>query len=117
VIYISGELTLGSDVVLQNVHVMPLDNKVPTFLDLAGHTLKLDGKSVYVEVKIFGTEPTSLVVASTEERTVFNKGVDIYRLVIENDGVVFGADSHLVYCPSDGLYVSGGADVDIEHYT
>ncbi len=117
VICISGELTLGSDVVLQNVHVMPSDNKVPTFVDLAGHTLKLDGRSVYVEVKIFGTEATSVVVASTEERTVFDKGVDIYRLVIENDGVVFGADSHLVYCPSDGLYVSGGADVDIENYT
>jgi len=116
-VYLSGALTLGSDVVLQNVYIMSSDGVDSCSLNLAGNTLTLDGKSVYVTVKIRGTEPTSVVVASTDELTGLNGGVDIYKLVIENDGVVFGADSKLVYCPRNGLYTSGNPEIEIEHYT
>ena len=114
---LTGALTLGSDVVLQNVHIMPFDETVPCVINLSGNTLTTDGKNVYVDVKISGTETTSKVIASTDDYTVFNGGVDIYKLVIENAGVVFGADSHLVYCPGNGLYTSGDVNVEIENYT
>ena len=117
-LYVSGTLTFGSDVELVNLHVIPSDSEPLSSIHLAGHTLTLSGKSMYFDLKIFGTEDESTVVAETTDVVYFNRGVDIYRLVLNNAGAAFGANSKIEYGPTHGLYVMDGSiEIDIKHYT
>ena len=116
-IYISRDLTLGSDVELKNIDLIILDDAGDCPVSLSGHTLILSGDAAYIHSKIIGTETTSAVVAQTTQETYLYGGVDIDRLVVNNEtGVVFGADSKIKYSNSRELYTLNGAEVSVVNF-
>ena len=115
-IYISNSLTLGSNVEIKNLDVDVLDGAGACSINLAGHTLTLGGEAVYMNSKVCGTENESVVVANTVQKTYFYCGVDIYRLVVNNEGVVFGVDSKIEYSNSEEIYTLNNADVKVEKF-
>ena len=113
-IYISNALTFGSNVEIKNLEVAVIDGAGACPINLAGHTLTLSGDAVYIQSKISGTSDGSVVVTATIQDTYFYGGVDIYRLVVNNEAVVFGADSNIKYCNSYELYRLDDAEIDVE---
>ena len=117
VIYISKALTLGSNVEIKNIDLVIFDGVGSCPINLAGHTLILSGDAAYIHSKIIGTETTSAVVAQTTQETYLYGGVDIDRLVVNNEkGVVFGADSNIKYCNSYELSTLNNANVSVETF-
>lgn len=114
VIYISKALTLGSNVEIKNLDVDILYGVGACPINLAGHTLTLSGEGVYIQSKVCGTEVGSTVVTTTVQNTYFYGGADIYRLVVNNNGVVFAVDSSIKYCNSYNLYVIGNVNIDVD---
>ena len=109
-----ASLTLGSDVVLKNLMV---ETEVGTkVINLNGHTLTVAGESVYLNVRIAGLSHGSTVVAESVEKAYLLAGAEIYRLVIENDGVVFGMDSYIRSCNVNKIYLQAGVDVDVDWF-
>ncbi len=115
VLYMRSSLTLGSDVELQNLHVIIYDGVGSCTIGLGEHTLTLGGDSVYLQSRIEGTDHASSVVASASREVLFEGGVDIYKLVIKNGKVIFGADSHIVYATNKNFYYLTGTDVQIDY--
>ena len=116
VISMSASLTLGSDVELKNIDIIIDDGAADCSIKLAGHILTLSGDAVYIESKITGTEAGSIVVTKTLQETYFYGGADIYRLVVNNSGAVFGADSNIKSCNSYELYSLDDADVKVDKF-
>ena len=56
------------------------------------------------------------VTAATERGAYLIGGANVYRVRIETDKVVFGADSTVTYCTSTGIYTTNGVTVNIRYY-
>ena len=110
---IPSNLILGSDVVLKNLLV---DTESGGTVNMSKYTLTLAGDSVYVNSKVVGILTTCTLISETADMPYLFLGADVHRLNIENDGVVFGADSHIVYCNDNKIYYQNDADVDVDFW-
>ena len=118
IIELTGSLTLGSDLTFADVHITVEDGiSLPT-IQLKTYDLNLTGDSVYVEAYIKGGEERArnTVTAATERGAYLIGGANVYRVRIETDKVVFGADSTVTYCTSTGIYTTNGVTVNIRYY-
>lgn len=115
-LYISSDLTLNSDLELSGIYVQ-CSGKGKTFkLNVGSHMVTTSGGSVMIDARVVSKENSTLTV-STERGTYFFAGADLYRLVVNSDKVVFGADSTIKYCKRNNIYVQNGAKVEIENET
>lgn len=101
----SSSLTLGSDVVLKNLHLLTDGEGKVYEIKLASHKLTLGGNVVYMDLRVTGTSSGStLTVSSTDVSYVYG-GVDVYRLVTGNAGILLATDSAIIYCEGRKVYV------------
>ncbi len=115
VLYIRKPLVLGSNVELRNVHLEVYDGVGTPEIKLNGNTLTLGGESTFIDTRVTGKEEGSTVVVSTVRGAYVTGGVDIYKLEIKSDKIVFGADSHITYGTYGNIYTQNGAYIDIEN--
>lgn len=108
-------LALGSEVEIKNVNLVIMDGVGNCPINLSGHALILSGNAVYIQNKVSGIGTGSYVVTTTVQETYFYGGVDIHKLVVNNEsGVVFGADSKMKFCNSYNLYTLDDVEVNVE---
>ena len=115
-IHVVGDITLGSDLELRNVHLLLSDGVEASVIDLHKHSLILGGESVYLQSRVEGNYSYSSVIAATERGAYIYGGVDVHRLVVKTDKIVFGADSVIEYSGTVGIYTTNGANLVIKHY-
>lgn len=108
----SSALTLGSDVVLQNVHLIIDDSAASCPIELNGHTLTLGGNTVYMDNRITGTKQGSKVIVATADVAYVYGGVDVYELDTGIAGILLGADSNIQRCKGKKIYVPAADNPD-----
>ena len=101
----TASLTLGSDVELRNLHLFATDGAKAYEIDLASHKLTLGGNVVYMDQRIVGTTQGSVLSVASADVSYVYGGVDVYRLVTGNVGILLGADSRITYCEGRNVYV------------
>ena len=99
-----SNLSLGSDVVIKNIHLVESVDGVHE-IDLSGHKLTLSGESVYMDSRVISSLTTSSLVTSTLDIAYIYGGVDVYQLTTGSVGVMLGADSRITYCYGNKIYV------------
>lgn len=104
-IQFSSSLTLGSDMELKNLHLLALDGVGVPEIKLASHKLTLGGDVVYMDLRITGASSGSAVAVTTVDVSYVYGGVDVYRLVTGNVGILLAADSRITYCEGRKVYV------------
>ena len=105
IITLTSHLTLGSNVELKNLHLLSAATDGVSEIRLAGYKLSLSGNAVYMDQRITGTIPGSIVVFSTASVSYVYGGVDVYKLITGSVGVMLGADSRITYCDGKKIYI------------
>ena len=112
---LSGSLTLGSDLQINNVDIRIADGAGDAVINLAGHTLTVAGDSTSIDTAIVGTDANSSILISAADYVRFVGGVDVYRLTVSGEGIaIYGSDSRIKYYTGD-IYTEGSVTVEAEH--
>lgn len=93
-IYIENNITIGCDLILENISLLNGDNSKNSILDLNGHDFLLIGHYCQIKVDIFDDDG-SLVKSKTHERSEIYGDIDVINLYSKDYEIALRGDVHI----------------------
>ena len=116
ILVIHGTLDLSSGLGLSNVYLEVAEGEKGNMIRMNNYRLSLSGASVYIEPRVYGYGKNNCISAYTERGAYLLGGANVYKIEINKDKVVLGADSNISYCSRNGLYATDGVKVQVNEY-
>ena len=116
ILVIHGTLDLSSSIGLSNVYIEVAKGVTGSMIRMNNYSISLSGKSVYIEARVYGYGKNNCISASTERGAYLLGGAHVYKITINKDKVVIGADSNIYYCSMFGLYAIDDVKVQVNEF-